>query len=456
MTKLSLRIPDKLVPVFEGDAGPEGGLQVRGAHGGRGSAKTRTFAKMAAAMVYKWDRAGITGLFGLGRENLVDVGDSAMAEVIAAIQEEPQLAPHFIINEAGTSVKTRSGNIEFIATGLKASSIRAIKSKARLLAIWVEEAETIGEPVWRTLIPTLRDEGVAELWLTWNPEEERSATQQRFRHNPPTGAKIVEMNWRDNYWFPKVLNLQRLDDKLRFPDTYDHVWEGGYLKITEGAFFTRLLQQAETQGRICRFPIERHLPVFTFWDLGVSDDTSIWFMQPKGKELRFIDFHTNNGEGLEHYIDHCKDVQEKHDFRAYGKHFGPHDVDNRNLATGRNADGELRSLKEWAAQEHNFVFHTVPRVAGKPEGIEAVRQILPSCFFHEEFTKEGVEALRAYRRAFDKDNNSFKKEPLHNWASNPADAFQTFATGWEDGFVASRSPIDAARELAASRGGGWG
>lgn len=455
MTALDIRIPDPLVPVFEGLAGPEGGLQVRGAYGGRGSAKTRTFAKMAAAMIYKWDCAGIKGLFGLGRENLVDVGDSAMAEVVAAIQEEPSLEPHFIINEAGTSVKTRSGNIEVIATGLKASSIRSIKSKARLLAIWVEEAETVSEPVWRTLLPTLRDEGVAELWLTWNPEEERSATQQRFRHNPPAGAKIVEMNWRDNPWFPTVLNLQRLDDKRRFPETYNHVWEGGYLRITEGAFFARLMQQARAQNRICRFPIEKHLPVFTAWDLGVSDDTSIWVIQPKGKEMRLIGFYTNNGEGLDHYIEWCLDFQETHGFRTYAKHLGPHDVENRNLTSGKKADGTLRSLKEWAAEEHQFVFTTVPRVTGKAEGINATREMLPFCYFHEDFTKEGVQALEGYRRKFDKDNNAFSKEPLHNWASNPADAFQTFAVGWDDSFTAVRSQIDAAAELAASRGAGW-
>ena len=100
----------------------------------------------------------------------------------------------------------------------------------------------MSESAWRTLIPTVRDQAAdgqwsSEIWMTWNPEAERSATNQRFRVNPPTDSKIAELNWQDNPWFPEVLAETRLNDMKLRPDTYDHVWEGAYLVVTEAQIF---------------------------------------------------------------------------------------------------------------------------------------------------------------------------------------------------------------------------
>ena len=101
----------------------------------------------------------------------------------------------------------------------------------------------MADAAWRKLIPTVRDEGPgwsSEIWLTWNPELESSATNQRFRVNPPENGKFAELNWRDNPWFPETLNAERLEDYAKRPDTYDHIWEGAYLVITDAQVFRGL------------------------------------------------------------------------------------------------------------------------------------------------------------------------------------------------------------------------
>ena len=92
-------------------------------------------------------------------------------------------------------------------------------------------------------IPTVREEG-AEIWVTWNPERKASATHKRFREFPPADSRIVEVNWRDNPFFPDVLKAARLEDKALRPDSYDHIWEGDFVSVVEGAYFASPLTDA--------------------------------------------------------------------------------------------------------------------------------------------------------------------------------------------------------------------
>src|SRR3546814_15578691 len=107
------------------------------------------------------------------------------------------------------------------------------------------------------LIPTLREED-GELWLTWNPERETSATNKRFRNSTDPRTKIVEMNWRDNPWFPDILNRQREKDKRESPHLYGHIWEGEYLSALEGAYFGEHLRAAKEDTRIAFVPEAQH------------------------------------------------------------------------------------------------------------------------------------------------------------------------------------------------------
>jgi phage terminase large subunit len=191
-----IRIPDKLVPVFTGDA------MYRGAYGGRGSAKTRTFAKMAAVRGLMFAEAGLDGVIVCGREFMNSLDDSSLAEVKAAILEEPWLAAKYDVGEK--FVRTKDGLINFAFIGLR-HNLDSIKSKAKIRLLWVDEAEPVSESAWMKAIPTVREEG-AEIWVTWNPERKKSATHKRFRKTRRPIPRSCEMNWRDNPWFPSTLN----------------------------------------------------------------------------------------------------------------------------------------------------------------------------------------------------------------------------------------------------------
>lgn len=227
MAVATVRIPPKLIPVFTSPA------RFRGAFGGRGSAKTRTFAKMAAVEAYRRAEAGETGIILCGREFMNSLDESSMAEVKNAITEEPWLAPYFDIGER--YIRTANRRIEFKFAGLR-HNIDSIKSKARVLILWVDEAEPVSQTAWDKIMPTVREEG-SEIWVTWNPEREGSPTDDLFRKNPPPDSVIVEVNWEDNPWFPSVLHEQMEWDRARDPAKYAHIWGGGYLKRSEATVF---------------------------------------------------------------------------------------------------------------------------------------------------------------------------------------------------------------------------
>jgi phage terminase large subunit len=224
---MRLKLPAKLVPVFSGDA------DVRGAKGGRGSGKTRTFAMMTAVRAYMWAAFGESGIILCGRQFMNSLADSSMEEIKAAVRETPELLPWFDIGEKYIRTSPRlPGRIDYAFSGLD-RNIDSIKSKARIRLGWIDEAEPVAEVAWSKLIPTLREED-SELWVTWNPERDDSATHRRF--GVPSGdprTKIVDLNWRDNPWFPAILNRKRLQDKAERPDTYHHVWEGDFLTISD-------------------------------------------------------------------------------------------------------------------------------------------------------------------------------------------------------------------------------
>jgi phage terminase large subunit len=225
--KAQIKLPPKLVPVFQGSS------RYRGAFGGRGSAKTRSFALMTAVWGYKAGRAGISGNILCAREHLANLDDSSMEEVKQAIRSVDWLDEYYEIGEK--FIRSKDGRIKYLFSGLR-HNIGGVKSKARLLLAWVDEAEQVGEVAWRTLLPTVREDG-SEVWVTWNPESEHSSTNTRFRINPPSDSKIIELNWQDNPWFPKELDAERLEDMRNRPDTYDHVWEGAYLVLSDALIF---------------------------------------------------------------------------------------------------------------------------------------------------------------------------------------------------------------------------
>lgn len=215
-----MALPGKLVDVFAGSA------RYRGAYGGRGSGKTRSFATMTAVRAYMFAMAGRSGIILCGREYMNSLEDSSMEEVKIAIGDHPWLARHFDIGSK--YIRTVDGRVRYAFTGLR-HSLDSIKSKAMILLAWIDEAENVSEVAWRKLLPTVREKD-SEVWITWNPEKEHSPTNQRFRISPPPNSKIAEVNYYDNPWFPPELEELRQYDQGRLDlAAYAHIWDGAYL-----------------------------------------------------------------------------------------------------------------------------------------------------------------------------------------------------------------------------------
>lgn len=209
-------------------------------------------------------------------------------------------------------------------------------------------------------------------------------------------------------WYYKKWAIQGDEMKREHPSTPEEAFN----TTIQGAYYASEFTRIYNEGRICRVPVE-DLPVFTFWDLGLSDSMAIWFLQKAGLEYRFIDYMEGSGEGLPYYI---KALQDKK--YIYAQHWGPHDLNVRELGTGKTRLELASSL--------GINFHTAPNIP-VVDGISAVRSVLPSCWFDEERCARGISALENYRKEWDDKNGVYMSRPLHNWASNGADAFRYFA-----------------------------
>lgn len=402
-----IELPPKLVDLFDGKA------RYRVAYGGRGSGKTRSFALMSAVYGYKWGMSGNQGQILCAREHLNSLDESSLEEVKSAIRSVEWLNAYYEIGEK--FIRSKDGRINYVFAGLR-RNLDSIKSKARVILAWIDEAENVSEGAWQKLIPTIREEE-SEIWVTYNPESKHSAVHQRFRKAPSGDVKVCEINWRDNPWFPDVLNQERLNDKELRPDVYDHIWEGAFLIHVEGAYYTVEMREANAEGRIGRVPYDPATGVVTAWDLGVGDSTAIWFAQMVGPEVRLIDYYESSGVGLDHYVS----VLNSKGYN-YTDHILPHDVRVRELGTGKSRLETLDSLGVRPI--------TIAPQLNVDDGIQAVRSMLNRCWFDAERCERGVDCLRQYRRDYDENNKSFKARPLHDWSSHCADAMRYLAVGY--------------------------
>ncbi len=188
---------------------------------------------MTAVRGYQFAQDGREGIILASREHLNSLDESSLEEIKSAILSEPFLANYYEIGDK--FIRTKNRRVSYAFAGLR-HNLDSIKSKARILLNWTDEAESVSDVAWRKLIPTIREDG-SENWVSYNPESPDSATHKRFILERPTSCVVTDMNWRDNPWFPQVLNQERLDDQRLRPDTYDHVWEGAFLTRTDAQIF---------------------------------------------------------------------------------------------------------------------------------------------------------------------------------------------------------------------------
>lgn len=413
--RVKVQLPPKLIPVFSGEA------MFRGAYGGRGSAKTRSFAKMAAVWGIKFAQANKPGVIVCGREFMNSLEDSSMAEVKAAILSESWLADRYEIGDR--FIRTKDRRIDFAFIGLR-HNLDSIKSKSRIRLLWLDEAEPISEKAYQKAIPTVREEG-SEIWINWNPEREDSATHKRFRLNPPADSKIVEMNYTDNPWFPDILKKTMQEDIEKRPEQVDHVWGGGFISVVEGAYFAKHLVLAKNQGRIGRVGADPLMSYRVFCDLGGTgaraDAFSMWVCQFVGREIRVLDHYSAQGQPLATHVEWLRNQGYTKDKASI---WLPHDgVQNEKMV-----DASFESAFKDLGYGVEVISNQGKGAAKKR--VEAVRRIMDVCWFNEDTTKGGRKSLGWYHEKIDNDR-SIGLGPEHDWSSHDADAFGLMAISYE-------------------------
>ncbi len=219
---------------------------------------------------------------------------------------------------------------------------------------------------------------------------------------------------------------------------YPSTPEEAFRQSTEGAYYGGLMMEAWKDGRITSVPVDKALLVDTWWDLGINDETFLWFVQRNGYEVRLVDCYKNSGEGLPHYAQVLDEWRRKHGV-IYGRHIAPHDIRVRELNTGKS--------RLETAQGLGISFEVAPMLP-VADGIEVVRAALPRCVFDEERCAEGLRGLEHYRKEWNAALGVYRMQPLHDWASHPCDAFRTGIAAEGVQQVVSRV---AAREVGRER-----
>lgn len=242
--------------------------------------------------------------------------------------------------------------------------------------------------------------------------------------------RLFEQNKGRDGWFVQLLTVkdtnsiseaalkEELDSGMD-EDTYRQEFLCDWQAAIKGAYYGKLLNKADEEGRVCRVPHDPAATVVTAWDLGIGDATAIWFAQVVGKEVHIIDYYAASGVGLDHY---AKVLRERP--YVYREHLLPHDAEASELGTGRRRVDVLRDLLG-----NNL--RVLPRTS-LDDGIQAVRLLLPRCWFDEAKCSAGLDALRQYQREWDDKRQDFMPRPLHDWTCHAADSFRYLACGLQD------------------------
>lgn len=409
MSKLRI----KTAEVFEPLLHPS---RYKGAHGGRGSGKSHFFGEL------------------LVEECLAEKGTLAVCirEVQKTLTQSSKRLIESKIREmnVGSEFRVFNDKIEtpgdgiIIFQGMQDHTAESIKSLEGFRIADVEEAQTLSARSLTLLRPTIRAPG-SQLWFRWNPRRKTDAVDEFLRTKKPEGSVVVKVNWRDNPFWTKELDDERKLDLKLYPERYDHIWEGDYAKAFEGAYFAAGLSQAKREGRIGKVAADPLLPIRAYADIGGSGATAdafvFWIVQFVGQEIRVLDYYESVGQVLASHVNWLRDKGYERAILRF-----PHDGVNDNNVTGKKYEDHFKDAG----------FKTEPSVPNQGRGaasvrIEAVRRIMPKCWFNEVTTEPGRDALGFYHEKKD-DARDVGLGPDHDWASHGADAFGLMAICYEE------------------------
>lgn len=279
-------------------------------------------------------------------------------------------------------------------------------------AVVIDEYAQISQRLWQEIIlPTLADrQGRATFIGTPKGLNQFHELYQRHKDDPEWYVRVYRAS-ETGYVPQQELDAQRA---ISSEAEYNQEYECSWTAAIEGSYYGKLLENADKEGRIRSVNADLGVPVETWWDLGIGDATAIWFVQRVGPEIRVLDFYETHGEPLAHYVDEI-DARKRKGGWALGVAVLPHDANQRSLDTGKSRVETLKSLG----------LKTVVLPPSKVEdGIEAVRRMLPNCWFDSLRCQYGLDALRQYHAELNPQTKAFKRTPYHDWASHAADAFR--------------------------------
>jgi phage terminase large subunit len=411
LSKLRIPTPEAFIPLLEP-------ARYKGVYGGRGSGKSHFFAETILEYALRWPGDHQEGLrFACIREIQKSLKESAKLLI------EDKLRKFELTDGHGFRVWEKvietpgDGMITF--DGMRDHTADTFKSKEGFHAAWVEEAQSLSDRSLTILRPTIRWESQtakSELWFSWNPQRPTDPVDQFLRSDKaPTDACVVKANWRDNPWFPRVLDQERRDDLENRPELYGHIWEGEYATVLSGAYYAKHLNESALGQRIGIEVADPLLPVHAFFDIGSTskraDRVVIWVVQFVGNEKRILHYYEARGQ---EFASHA------HWLRANGYHDAicvlPHD--------GKKHDVVYAVTPQSFLREAGFRVDVVDNQGrgAAIQRIEATRRIFNTFRFNEETTKAGRDALGWYHADLD-EARGIDLGPDHDWSSHAADAF---------------------------------
>lgn len=379
----------------------------KGAKGGRGSAKSWSFAQA-----------------------LLILGSSSRLRILCTreVQKSIKQSVHKLLKDQIERLGLSSfyqvleneirgiNGTEFSFSGLSDQTVDSIKSFEGCDIVWVEEAQSVSKRSWKTLIPTIRKDG-SEIWISFNPELETDETYDRFVTNAPEDCIIVDMNYADNRWFPEVLEKERLHAKATLPDAeYQNIWEGKCMPAVAGAIYFEQLAKAEAEGRICNVPYNPLLKVQVVFDLGWNDAMSISLVQKNISALGIIENIEDSHKTLDHYSAELK----KKNYN-WGKVWLPHDGRHKDYKTGKSAEDIMKAMGWDVAITPNMSIE---------DGIRMTRMTFGQLYIDKTNAARLVQCAKRYRRSINQQTNE-PGAPMHDEWSHGADNLRYIAINAE-------------------------
>lgn len=407
----------------------------KGAWGGRGSGKSHFFAEnLIEDCLRAPGELGGEGMRAICiREVQKDLSQSSKALLDAKLSSLGLTEVDGF--KAYKDVIKTPGDGLIIFKGMNDYTADSVKSLEGFKRAWWTEAQTATQRSLDLLRPTIRAPG-SELWFDWNPRHANDPVDRMLRGDGlPTNSIVVQANWRDNPWFTAELEQERQDCLRTQPDKYDHIWDGGYETVNEGAYFAKQITEARQQGRIGVVGADPLMTYRAFVDIGGTgqnaDSFAMWICQFVGMQVRVVDYYEAQGQPMATHAQWLRD-------RGYTPNnlqiWLPHDGDNGDKVFAVTPKSALELLG-----------YSVTMVPNQGKGaamkrVEATRRLFPNIWFNEETTKGGLAALGWYHEKRDL-VRGIGLGPCHDWASHGSDAFGLMCCVWEPPRVMAPLPL---------------